>query len=449
MEELKQKWDEIKELLRKEHEMLDIPFKTWILPLKLHDLTDNILTIAVPNMDEEGTQFINKKYGLFLKVCIAEVINKEYELNFVTEKNINKKSVSSYNNINNTKVENANLNPKYKFENFVVGDNNNFAHSAALAVADSPGKVFNPLFLYSGPGLGKTHLMHSIGHYIIENNPELKVLYVTSETFTIQVIESIRLGNQAMNNLREKYRNVDVLLLDDVQFIIGKERTQEEFFNTFNELHSKGKAIILSSDRPPKEMETLELRLRTRFEWGLLADISEPKYETKIAILKNKASEIGYEINDDIIDYIASNIKTNIRELEGAFNKVIALCNMNRDKSITLAVAEEALKDLISPNNSKKITPEFITETVANYFNVLPDDIISKKRNKEIVIPRQIVMYLCKKFTDIPFTSIGKCLGNKDHATVMYGVNKIDEEISKNTDIKKYVDDIEKIINPS
>lgn len=449
MEELKQKWDEIKELLRKEHEMLDIPFKTWILPLKLHDLTDNVLTIAVPNMDEEGTQFINKKYGLFLKVCIAEVINKEYELNFVTEKNINKKSVSSYNNINNTKVENANLNPKYKFENFVVGDNNNFAHSAALAVADSPGKVFNPLFLYSGPGLGKTHLMHSIGHYIIENNPELKVLYVTSETFTIQVIESIRLGNQAMNNLREKYRNVDVLLLDDVQFIIGKERTQEEFFNTFNELHSKGKAIILSSDRPPKEMETLELRLRTRFEWGLLADISEPKYETKIAILKNKASEIGYEINDDIIDYIASNIKTNIRELEGAFNKVIALCNMNRDKSITLAVAEEALKDLISPNNSKKITPEFITETVANYFNVLPDDIISKKRNKEIVIPRQIVMYLCKKFTDIPFTSIGKCLGNKDHATVMYGVNKIDEEISKNTDIKKYVDDIEKIINPS
>lgn len=451
MDELKQKWDEIKELLRKEHDMLEIPFNTWILPLKIHDLIDNKLIISVPDhINDEGAEFIKKKYGLFLKVCIAEVINKEYELEFITENNLSKnKPVSSYNNKNNTRIEKANLNSKYTFDTFVVGNNNNFAHAAALAVSESPGKVYNPLFLYSGPGLGKTHLMHSIGHYIINQNPELNVLYVTSETFTIQVIDSIKAGNQAMKNFREKYRNVDVLLIDDIQFIIGKERTQEEFFNTFNELHSKGKAIIISSDRPPKEMETLEYRLRTRFEWGLLADIQPPDYETRMAILRKNTELIGYDIDDEILQYIANNIKSNIRELEGAFNKVIALSNLNRDKEITISAAVDALKDLISNNDNKKITPEFIIETVSNYFNIIPDDISSKKRNKEIVLPRQIAMYLCKELTDIPLASIGKYLGNRDHATVIYGYDKIAKEINSDENIKKYVNEIRNIINPS
>ena len=452
MEELKQKWDEIKELLRKEHDILEIPFNTWILPLKIHELKDNILIISVPDhINDEGAEFIKKKYGLFLKVCIAEVVNKEYELEFVTEKNLNNnKVVSSYinNNINNTIIEKANLNTKYTFETFVVGKNNDFAHAAALAVAESPGNVFNPLFLYSGPGLGKTHLLHSIGNYIINKNPNMNVLYVTSETFTNQVIESIRSGNQAMKNFRDIYRNVDVLLIDDVQFIIGKERTQEEFFNTFNELHSKGKAIIVSSDKPPKEIDALEDRLRTRFEWGLLAKIHLPDFETKMAILKRKAEVSGYDIDNEILQYIANNVKSNIRELEGAFNKVIALSNLNRDKTISIESAAEALKDLVSINDNRKITPEFIIETVSNYFSIIPDDISSKKRNKEIVLPRQIAMYLCKELTDIPLASIGKYLGNRDHATVIYGYNKISEDIKNDESVKKCVDEIKNIINP-
>ena len=412
MKELQQNWEEIKELCKKEYDILEVPFKTWILPLQIYSIENNVIKIMVPTELSQGAgvSYISNKYKLPLKVTIAEVMNQEYELDFISEKdaeNDSKKTVSTYNNNSYTKVrtEEANLNSKYTFNTFVVGSNNRFAHSASLAVAESPGEVYNPLFLYGGPGLGKTHLMHSIGHYIIEQSPNMNILYVTSETFTNEVIESIRAGNQAMTKFREKYRTIDVLLLDDVQFIIGKESTQEEFFHTFNELHSSKKAIILSSDKPPKDMETLEERLRSRFEWGLIADIQPPNYETRMAILRKNAETIGCNINDEIIQYIATNIKSNIRELEGAFNKVIALSNMNRDQEITIATAEEAMRDIISPNKQRKITPDFIIEVVSNHFNITPADIISKKRNQDIVVPRQIVTYLCREMADTPLSN--------------------------------------------
>ena len=330
-----------------------------------------------------------------------------------------------------------------------MGSSNKFAHSASLAVAETPGRVYNPLYLYSGPGLGKTHLMHSIGHFILEHNPEHKVLYVTSEEFTNEVIESIRNGNAAsMTKLREKYRTVDVLMVDDVQFIIGKESTQEEFFHTFNVLHSARKQIILSSDKPPKEIETLDERFRSRFEWGLIADIQPPDYETRMAILKKNVESCDRPIDEEIIKYIATNIKSNIRELEGAFNKIIASAKLNK-VDLTLALAEEALKDVIYPNKSKVITPELIINVVAEHFGVKPEDITSKKRNSEFVLPRQIAMYLCRELTETSYVNIGKLMGKKDHTTILHGVNKITAELPKNEELKNKVDIIIKKINPS
>ena len=351
--------------------------------------------------------------------------------------------------INNVNYESANLNPKYKFDTFVVGSNNKFAHSASLAVAESPGKAYNPLYLYGGAGLGKTHLMHSIGHFVLEETPDKKVLYVTSEEFTNEVIESIRSGNSAaMTKLREKYRTVDVLMVDDVQFIIGKESTQEEFFHTFNVLHAAGKQIIISSDKPPKEMETLDERFRSRFEWGLIADIQAPDYETRMAILRKNADSYDKNIDEEIIKYIATNIKSNIRELEGAFNKIIAFARLNKVE-LTLSLAEEALKDVIYPNKQKEVTPSLIINIVSEHFGVKPDDITSKKRNSEFVQPRQVVMYLCRELTDTSFTNIGKLLGKKDHTTIIHGVKKIEEEVKNNEELKNKIDIIKKKINPT
>ena len=318
-----------------------------------------------------------------------------------------------------------------------------------MAVAESPGEAYNPLYLYGGAGLGKTHLMHSIGHFILDQNPDKKVLYVTSEQFTNEVIESIRSGNAAkMNKFREKYRTVDVLLIDDVQFIIGKESTQEEFFHTFNVLHAAGKQIILSSDKPPKEMETLEERFRSRFEWGLIADIQPPDYETRMAILKKNAENCNKEINEDILDYIATNIKSNIRELEGAYNKVIAFSRLNKVE-ITLDNVKEALNDIISPNVSRQITPQLIISVVAEHFGITADDITSKRRNSEFVLPRQICMYLCRKLTDESLQNIGKALGKKDHTTVIHGIDKITDDMQVNEELKNKIDIITKKINPS
>ncbi len=380
----------------------------------------------------------------------------EYDVTFVAETDIvdskktgSKDSPKSKKNTNKVNYESANLNNKYKFDTFVVGSNNKFAHSAALAVAESPGEAYNPLYLYGGAGLGKTHLMHSIGHFVLEQNRNMKVLYVTSEQFTNEVIESIRSGNAAaMTKLRDKYRTVDVLLIDDVQFIIGKESTQEEFFHTFNVLHSAGKQIILSSDKPPKEMETLEERFRSRFEWGLIADIQPPDYETRMAILRKNAEAYDKEIDDEIIQYIATNIKSNIRELEGALNKVMANARLNKQE-LTLALAEDALKDIIYPDQIREVTPTLIIDIVSEHFNVTKEDITSKKRNSEYVLPRQIIMYLCRTMTGTPLQTIASLLSKKDHTTVIHGVEKIEEKIKTDEDLKNKIEIIKKKISPS
>ena len=449
MHEIQQKWEEIKITIKKEYDLSDISFKTWIAPLKFYEVENNIVKIVIPSDQAQSVSYISSKYKSYFQVSISEMFNQEFDISFLLEKDLNKDTEKEKENmVYNINSVKANLNPKYNFDTFVVGSNNKFAHSAALAVAESPGEVYNPLFLYGGAGLGKTHLMHSIGHFILEQNPEMKVLYVNSESFTNEVIESIRSGNAAsMTNLREKYRTIDVLLLDDVQFIIGKESTQEEFFHTFNALHTAGKQIILSSDKPPKEMEILDERFRSRFEWGLIADIQAPDYETRMAILKKNISNYGIEIDEEILKYIATNIKSNIRELEGALRKVMASSRLN-SAELSMDLAEDALKDIIYPEAPKEVTPDLIINIVADHFGVSVSDIKSSKRNSELVLPRQIFMYLCREMIDIPFTSIASILGKKDHSTIMHGVKKIKNEITTSDDIKNKVEIIKKKINP-
>lgn len=453
MELIKEKWEEVKETVRREYNLTNISFSTWIAPLEVHCVMDDVVYILIPNDNANSFSYISSKYKTFFKVTISEMFNNTYDVTFILEKDIssllNGGEPAESNPVYNINYVNANLNPKYKFDTFVVGSNNKLAHSASLAVAESPGKAYNPLYLYGGAGLGKTHLMHSIGHFILEQNSEMKVLYVNSEEFTNEVIDSIRSGNAAsMTKLREKYRTVDVLMVDDIQFIIGKESTQEEFFHTFNVLHTTGKQIILSSDKPPKEMETLEERFRSRFEWGLMADIQAPDYETRMAILRKNVENCDLQIDEDIIKYIATNIKSNIRELEGAFNKIIASARLNRVNP-SLSLAEEALKDIIYPDKPKEITPQLIINIVSEHFGVSPEDITSKKRNSEFVQPRQIVMYLCRTLTETSLQSISKILGKKDHTTIIHGVNKITEEINTNEELKNKIDIIRKKLNPS
>lgn len=451
MDSIKKKWDEIKETVRKEYELTDVSYDTWIKPLRFYDVKENTVIIMIPSDQAHALNYISSKYKSFFKVIISEMMDHTYDISFVLEKEAiknEKKAEPASKPSNHINYENANLNPKYKFDTFVVGSNNKLAHSAALAAAESPGEVYNPLYIYGGAGLGKTHLMHAIGHFTLEKNPGMKVLYVTSENFTNEVISCIRSGDALkMNNMREKYRTVDILMIDDIQFIIGKESTQEEFFHTFNTLHSTGKQIILSSDKPPKDMEILEERFRSRFEWGLIADIQPPDYETRMAILKKNAEIYNKEFDDEVLSYIADNIKSNIRELEGALNKIIAFSKLNK-VSINLEYAEEALKDIIYPDKPKEITPSLIIEVVAEHFGVNPEDITSKRRNSEFVQPRQVVMYLCRNLTATSLQSIAKILGKKDHTTVIHGINKITEEMESNDDLRNKIDIIKKKILP-
>ncbi|MBD5464868.1 MAG: chromosomal replication initiator protein DnaA [Lachnospiraceae bacterium] len=453
MEEIRERWEEIKETIKMEYDLSDISYSTWVKPLNFYNVENDVVIILIPSDQAHALNYISNKYKNYFQVSISEMFNHEFSVSFILEKDVNRTSETDeeMKKIYNINSETANLNPKYKFDTFVVGSNNKFAHSASLAVAESPGEAYNPLYLYGGAGLGKTHLMHSIGHFILEQNPSMKVLYVNSEEFTNEVINSIRSGNAAeMTNLREKYRTVDVLLLDDVQFIIGKESTQEEFFHTFNALHTAGKQIILSSDKPPKEMATLEERFRSRFEWGLIADIKAPDYETRMAILKKNAETYYGEIDEEILKYIATNVKSNIRELEGAFKKVIASYKLNTGAELNLELAEDALKDIIYPNAPKEITPKLIIHVVCEHYNVSPDDIISKKRNSEFVQPRQVIMYLCRELIGISLQSIGKELGKKDHTTVIHGVNKIKEELDNgNEELRNKIEIIKKKINPT
>ena len=448
-------WEQILNKMNDEYCSSNISYNTWIAPLTVYEVTDDTVYILVKL--KASLEHIEEKYLLPFKVCIAEVTGTEFEISFVTEDNViiqEKKENVIKNKKSNAIFENANLNAKYTFDTFVVGSNNNFAHAASLAVAESPGEIYNPLFIYGGVGLGKTHLMHSVAHFILENDPSKKVLYVTSETFTNELIDALKIGKNgnelAMTTFREKYRNNDVLLIDDIQFIIGKESTQEEFFHTFNHLHVSGKQIIISSDKPPKDIETLEARLRTRFEWGLIADISSPDYETRMAILRKKEELDGlerYHIPDEVLQYIANNIKSNIRELEGSLNKLIALSNLEK-KPIDIPLAAEALKDMISPDANRTITPELIIDVVSEHFNVPISELKGKKRNAEIVLPRQIVMYLCRAMTDTPLKTVGIILGGKDHASVSHGVKKIAHDLTVDEALNNTVNIIKKKINP-
>lgn len=450
MNSIAEKWEEILYTVKVEHELSDVSFNTWLLPLKVHSFheQENKVSILVPS-EQMGLNYISKKYTLPIKVAIAEITGIDCQIEFILPEQAAKMETQViHNSVSNDIIEKSNLNPKYTFDTFVVGGNNNFAHAASLAVAESPGEMYNPLFIYGGVGLGKTHLMHSIAHFILERNPETKVLYVTSESFTNELIEAIRNGNNtAMTKFREKYRNIDVLLIDDIQFIIGKESTQEEFFHTFNDLHGAKKQIIISSDKPPKEIQTLEGRLRSRFEWGLIADISSPDYETRMAILRKKEELDGYTIDDEVIKYIATNIKSNIRELEGALNKLMAFSNLEK-REITVELAEEALKDIISPDDKKEITPELIIDIVAEHFHIKAEDIKGNKRNSEIVHPRQIAMYLCREMTNIPLKGIGAIMGKKDHTTIMHGYKNISAEVEKSDSLRNTIEVLKKKISP-
>ena len=448
MNVIEEKWDEILNIVRTEHELSDVSFNTWLVPLKVHSVDKNIVTIIVPSQ-QVGLNYISKKYTLPLQVAIGEATGMmNCQVRFVLQADVETAKPLPNQDPNATRWEEARLNPKYTFDTFVVGSNNKFAHAASLAAAESPGEVYNPLFIYGGVGLGKTHLMHSIAHFVINTYPQSRVLYVTSEEFTNELIESIRNSNNtAMTKFREKYRNIDVLLIDDVEFIIGKESTQEEFFHTFNALHSAKKQIVISSDKPPKDMEILEDRIRSRFEWGLIADISSPDYETRMAILRKKEELDGYNLDEEIIKYIATNVKSNIRELEGALNKLMAFANLEKQE-VTLALAEQVLKDIISPDEKRIITPEYIINTVCEHFDVSLEDIKSNKRSSKIVHPRQIAMYLCRDMTDTALKVIGKYMGNRDHTTVKHGIEKIEKELQTSPSTQNTVEILKKKINP-
>lgn len=441
---IQEKWNDILERVREEHELSDVSFKTWIRPLKVHEVDGQAVTILVPT-EQVGLDYVSKKYKLPIKAAIGELTGMDCEIYFILPEDIEKEN--SEKNAMELSLK-AGLNPRYTFDTFVVGSNNQFAHAASLAVSESPGKMYNPLFIYSGAGLGKTHLINSIAHFIVKNHPELKLLYVTSEEFTNEVIEAIRNGSSAvLSKMRAKYRNVDVLLIDDIQFIIGKESTQEEFFHTFNVLHDAGKQIVLTSDRPPKDMDILEERFRSRFEWGLLADIQRPTFETRMAILRKKQELDGSNIDDSVLQYIAENVNSNIRELEGSLNKVLAKGNLEK-REINVALAEDVLSDIIFPDKKRTISPDYIIDVVAEQYNITAADIKSSVKARRFSYPRQIVMYLCRSLLGSNQQTIADAVGVKNHTTIMYGVNKIEEDMSKDPDFANTIEILKKKINP-
>lgn len=441
--EAKELCTKAKELLKKE--MTNISYETWIKNIEIQKITNDTITILVSATFHKDT-LKNRYYDLIFNT-FKFLTNKEYKIEFLSMEDVSKDDSlenlenSDDSHINNSKI-NTSLNPKYTFETFVVGNNNRFAHAASLAVAESPATSYNPLFLYGGVGLGKTHLMHAIGNKILSNNPSSKILYVTSEKFTNQLINAIK--DAKTEAFRNKYRYVDVLLIDDIQFIAGKERIQEEFFHTFNSLHEDGKQIILSSDRPPREIQLLEDRLVSRFEWGLIADISNPDYETRLAILRKKAETDNVVVDDDILSNIANRVSSNIRELEGVFNKLVAFSTLSKGP-ITIEMAEKAINDISSQNNNV-ISSDYIQEEVAKYFNINKKDLKSSKRSNNIAYPRQIAMYLCRELANMSFPKIGEDFGNRDHTTVMHGCNKIEKEIESNTNTKLIVESVQKMI---
>ncbi len=407
-----------------------------------------------------GLQYINKKYLALLKISIEETLNQELELQIILpnetvskiEDESSKISSVSQEDISlENRILDANLNKKYTFDSFVVGSNNNIAQVTSLAVAESPGDVYNPLFIYGGVGLGKTHLIQSIGNFVLKNNPSAKVLYTTSESFTNEVIDLLRkkkTNQEEIIEFRKKYRSVDVLLIDDIQFISGRDRTQEEIFNIFNDLFMKHKQIVLTSDKKPKDMEGIAERLISRFEQGLTVDIQNPDYETRMAILKKKAETSGYNIDEGVLQYIANHFVSNVRELEGSLTRVITFSKISHSP-ITVDFASGVLQELVAPNQENAITCEYIINIVADHFQISPTDICSKKKSREFAYPRQICMYLCRVFTDEKLETIGAALKKTNHATVSYGYDKIKSEIETDSKTRDLIDVLKKKINPN
>ena len=425
-------WDSILEMLENDFEIKPVLFTTFIKPLKVYDETDDTVVILLDDdVYQHNDSYVKEKFYAFIKNSIEAVTGKSYNLNFIS-----KEEVGSYDTEKSHKhklmerAARANLTPNYTFDTFGIGENNRFVTAAALAVAENPSTDWNPLFIYGGVGLGKTHLMHAIAHYILENQKDARVLYVTSEQFTNEVIESIKEGVLAPKEFRKKYRNIDALLIDDIQFVIGKKRTEEEFFHTFNELYQAGKRIIISSDRPPKDFTDIEDRIRSRFGNGMLSEINPPDYETRMAILKKRCELENEHLSDEILDYIATNVNSNIRELEGAYKKVTALNKLvNVNTEATLEIAKNALKDIINPNVKNVITIDTIIDVVANHYELSIDQLRSANRSSNVAYPRQIAMYLCKQLTSASLKEIASKLGKKDHSTIVHGIRKIEEDL--------------------
>ena len=436
-----------KELIK--DELSSIAYDTWILPLKLVSIDDERITIK--SNTDYNANFLGKRFGDLIINTFKYLTNKERSLTIIyndEKTNMEMKDDVMPSDSENEELEgeielsNKILNPKYTFDTFVVGNNNRFAQAAALAVADKPSEAYNPLFLYGGVGLGKTHLMHAIGNRILKNYRNYKILYVTSEKFTNHMINAIK--DNKMEVFRNQYRKIDVLLIDDIQFIAGKKQVQEEFFHTFNELYEEKKQIIISSDRPPKEIQLLEDRLKSRFEWGLLADISCPDYETRLAILRRKAQDEKILVDDIILANIATKIDSNIRELEGVFNKMIARASLMHTQ-ISIELAENTINEF-KAENEKVLSSDYVKEIVAKYFSVDKNDLSSNKRSNEIAFPRQIAMYLCREVANMSYPKIGEDFGNRDHSTVMHACKKIENEIKEKNNTRLIVESVKNII---
>ena len=409
----------------------DITYLTWFDKLKFKEIKNKTAYFSVPIDYMKET--IEKRYNALFKEAVAEASQGEL-INYVIFIE-SQKSSSFLENFNTIDYESC-LNKRYTFENFVIGSSNSFAHAAAVAFAQNPAGSYNPLFLYGGVGLGKTHLMHAIGNRITQTFLDKKVLYTTSETFKNEFIQSIKTGKN--NDFREKFRNIDVLMIDDIQFIGGKERSQEEFFHTFNHLYQNNKQIIISSDRPPKEISTLEDRLRTRFEAGLMCDINAPDFETRIAILMRKKEQEHIDIDDDIVELIAKKITSNIRELEGILIRIMAITKLS-DEKVTKDMAEDIIKVIIKDKKKAKPEIESVIFETANYFNLEPSLLKSKSKKKEIALARQIAMYIARNMLEMSLPKIGEEFGGRDHSTVMHSISKIEEE-------KKYDQNIQNVI---
>ena len=466
-------WNQILNILETHYDVSNIIIETWIRPLSIYDIKDNTIYFYVDEKrGKHGVDYLrNKGYAMFLLSSIREffndssielVIDEKYKF-IVNEGDDSDQSISidsPYSADYYAAVKKSNLDPNYTFENFVIGESNRHAYATCTAVADLPSQdALNPLFLYGGSGLGKTHLIQSIAHFILQHNPSMNVLYASSEKFTNDIITAIQ--NNKTEEFRQKYRQVDVLIIDDIQEIIGRERTQQEFFNTFNFVYEEKKQIILSSDRPPKEMKHLEERLRSRFEWGVPIDIQAPDYETRVAILHNKADKLGLSgLPEYAFNYIAENLYSNVRQLEGALNIIkmylkINNINLHYDnkndeefKNEIMDTIKDALKDLISKDSDVSITPDKILSTVSEHMNVSINDIQSTKRSKDIAIARQTVMYLCRNMTDKSLQSIGETVGGKDHATVYNGIKRIEEKIKKDASFEADINAVINKLNP-